>query len=76
MTVPVVVIGAGPVGQTAAPLLARRGLRVYRFHSRVASRMRIGRVLPAGDCAHLAATLPRPGPDALAGAIRTALSAR
>jgi pentachlorophenol monooxygenase/3-(3-hydroxy-phenyl)propionate hydroxylase len=28
---------------------------VYRFHSRVVDRMRIGRVLLAGDCAHLVA---------------------
>ncbi|MFI6292122.1 FAD-dependent monooxygenase [Nonomuraea sp. NPDC050790] len=28
---------------------------VYRFHSRIASRMRVGRVLLAGDCAHLVA---------------------
>ncbi|WP_433431237.1 FAD-dependent monooxygenase [Nonomuraea sp. CA-141351] len=27
----------------------------YRFHSRIASRMRVGRVLLAGDCAHLVA---------------------
>ncbi|NRQ35075.1 pentachlorophenol monooxygenase [Nonomuraea sp. NN258] len=27
----------------------------YRFHSRLASRMRVGRVLLAGDCAHLVA---------------------
>lgn len=28
---------------------------VYHFHSRIASRMRVGRVLLAGDCAHLVA---------------------
>jgi len=28
---------------------------VYRFHSRIADRMRVGRVLLAGDCAHLVA---------------------
>lgn len=28
---------------------------VYRFHSRLADRMRVGRVLLAGDCAHLVA---------------------
>ncbi|WP_067963257.1 FAD-dependent monooxygenase [Nocardiopsis trehalosi] len=28
---------------------------VYRFHTRVADRMRVGRVLLAGDCAHLVA---------------------
>ncbi|MEV0197715.1 FAD-dependent monooxygenase [Nonomuraea sp. NPDC050691] len=28
---------------------------VYRFHARVAGRMRVGRVLLAGDCAHLVA---------------------
>ncbi|MBO4256971.1 FAD-dependent monooxygenase [Streptomyces griseorubiginosus] len=28
---------------------------VYRFHARLASRMRVGRVLLAGDCAHLMA---------------------
>ncbi|MFI6322134.1 FAD-dependent monooxygenase [Nonomuraea sp. NPDC050556] len=28
---------------------------VYQFHSRIASRMRVGRVLLAGDCAHLVA---------------------
>ncbi|WP_086789362.1 FAD-dependent monooxygenase, partial [Crossiella equi] len=28
---------------------------VYRFHARVADRMRVGRVLLAGDCAHLVA---------------------
>jgi pentachlorophenol monooxygenase/3-(3-hydroxy-phenyl)propionate hydroxylase len=28
---------------------------VYRFHSRVVDRMRVGRVLVAGDCAHLVA---------------------
>ncbi|HVW40710.1 MAG TPA: FAD-dependent monooxygenase, partial [Amycolatopsis sp.] len=28
---------------------------VYRFHSRVADRMRVGRVLLAGDCAHVVA---------------------
>jgi 3-(3-hydroxy-phenyl)propionate hydroxylase len=28
---------------------------VYRFHSRIADRMRLGRVLLAGDCAHLVA---------------------
>ncbi|QFY11488.1 pentachlorophenol monooxygenase [Nonomuraea phyllanthi] len=27
----------------------------YRFHSRLASRMRVGRILLAGDCAHLVA---------------------
>src|SRR5690606_20301209 len=27
----------------------------YRFHSRIVSRMRVGRVLLAGDCAHLVA---------------------
>lgn len=28
---------------------------VYRFHSRLVDRMRVGRVLLAGDCAHLVA---------------------
>ncbi|WP_312888839.1 FAD-dependent monooxygenase [Nonomuraea rhodomycinica] len=40
------------VGERAYELLWRT---VYRFHARVAGRMRVGRVLLAGDCAHLVA---------------------
>ncbi|WP_344584891.1 FAD-dependent monooxygenase [Nonomuraea roseoviolacea] len=40
------------VGERPYELLWRT---VYRFHARVAGRMRVGRVLLAGDCAHLVA---------------------
>ncbi|GDY31688.1 hypothetical protein GTS_33210 [Gandjariella thermophila] len=38
------------VGETPYEVVWRS---VYRFHSRIADRMRVGRVLLAGDCAHL-----------------------
>ncbi len=40
------------VGDTPYELIWRT---VYRFHSRLVDRMRVGRVLLAGDCAHLMA---------------------
>ncbi|MEU5879876.1 FAD-dependent monooxygenase [Spirillospora sp. NPDC047279] len=54
---------------------------VYRFHSRVADRMRAGRVLLAGDCAHLYAPFGARGlnsgvPDAENAAWKIAFVAR
>jgi 3-(3-hydroxy-phenyl)propionate hydroxylase len=40
------------LGETGYEILWKS---VYRFHSRVVDRMRVGRVLLAGDCAHLMA---------------------
>ena len=40
------------VGDTPYEIVWRT---VYRFHSRIVDRMRVGRVLIAGDCAHLVA---------------------
>ncbi|MTD57836.1 FAD-dependent monooxygenase [Amycolatopsis pithecellobii] len=40
------------IGDTAYEIVWKS---VYRFHSRLAARMRVGRVLLAGDCAHLMA---------------------
>jgi 3-(3-hydroxy-phenyl)propionate hydroxylase len=54
---------------------------VYRFHSRIAARMRVGRVLLAGDCAHLVAPFGARGlnsgvPDAENAAWKIAFVAR
>lgn len=54
---------------------------VYRFHSRLADRMRVGRVLLAGDCAHLVAPFGARGlnsgvPDAENAAWKVAFAVR
>ncbi|MBC6462018.1 FAD-dependent monooxygenase [Actinomadura sp. HBU206391] len=54
---------------------------VYRFHSRIVDRMRVGRVLLAGDCAHLVAPFGARGlnsgvPDAENAAWKIAFVAR
>ncbi|MDI2130854.1 FAD-dependent monooxygenase [Yinghuangia seranimata] len=54
---------------------------VYRFHSRLVDRMRVGRVLLAGDCAHLVAPFGARGlnsgvPDAENAAWKIAFVAR
>ncbi|MFP3964824.1 FAD-dependent monooxygenase [Actinomadura fulvescens] len=67
------IIGDGPYETSWAS--------VYRFHSRVAERMRVGRVLLAGDCAHLYAPFGARGlnsgvPDAENAAWKIAFVAR
>ena len=53
---------AGPAdpGDRRRPRRTSGVAPVYRFHARVCRRMRVGRVLLAGDCAHLIVAVRRP----------------